>query len=672
MSETLEDARRARLDGRYGAAELILRRMLDKNPIDAMAAGLLGQCLAETGDAKAGREFAELALSLAPQNADVRLNVAALRQQQGDLRAAIEEAHRATQLDANKFEAWATLGNLYGKAGAFTDAAAALTRACRIKPDHAGAALLLAGASLELDDYAGAKRALDLVDEAAPDLPDALKMRAHLARETNNWNGVVDASKRWLAAAPDDEEARIVLAFGLGQLGYYDRASEAYRPVAEAEPLRAEHLAAMGRYRLGARDIAEARKWFDRALEIDPSCGEASFGLSRLMTFTGDLESAEAMARRALQSNPRHIDAYGQLGEITGAKFTDAELAQLEALCTDASLRNDARATALFAHGDGLHRKKNHAGAFASWSKANRIKTEEALKSPADAYNPAEQERRTRRLMQLFPRDPAPRGGFRTEDRSRPIFIVGMPRSGTSLLETAISSHPLVAGAGEVPALPFILDEFLGWAGRTGKIEDLPGDMRDAWRTMYFRQAENFSQRRAPHISDKQPSNFMAVGFIRHVFPEAKILHIRRNPIETGFSIFRRNFSRQWPFANDLKSIAHYYGQYARLMAHWESNFPSAFAFVQYERLVGDFEKELQRLTEFCGLAWDEACLNFHSAERSVITFSAVQVRKPASKDHLGTTIPYAEYLKPLQDALEAAGVDPETGALKGPVQTLH
>jgi hypothetical protein len=157
----------------------------------------------------------------------------------------------------------------------------------------------------------------------------------------------------------------------------------------------------------------------------------------------------------------------------------------------------------------------------------------------------------------------------------------------------------------------------------------------------------------------------MAVGFIRHIFPEAKIVHIRRDPVETGFSIFRRNFSQQWPYANDLDSIAHYYGEYARLMAHWETSFPEAFAFVQYESLVDDFEAELRRVLAFCGLPWDETCLNFHTADRPVITFSAVQVRKPASKDHLGAARAYAKHLAPLREALEAAGVDRATGRLQ-------
>ncbi len=663
MTDTFEDARRARLAGRYSTAELILRQILDKNPIDALAAGLLGQCLAETGEAPAARKFIDLALSIAPNNADIRLNAAALREYEGDLRAAIEEAHLAAQLDGSKFEIWATLGKLYGIAGAYKDAAAALTRACRINPRHSGAAMLLVGACFETEDFAGARRALDLVDAASHNLPDAMKMRAHLARRTSDWNGLVEIGTRWVKATNSDE-SRVALAYGLSQLGYHDQAAEAYAPIAERNPPNAEHLAAMGRYKLSARRIDEARQWFDRALKADSHCAEAAFGLSRLLTFTGDLAQAETMARRALAISPRHAEAYGQLGEITGSKFTDAEFAELKSLCADASLDPYLSATAHFAYADALHRKKDHAGAFASWSKANALKVEEFAKSPGGAYNPAAQEQKVRRIMELFPRDAATAAPASDIVDFTPIFIIGMPRSGTTLLESAISAHPMVASGGELPTLPFILDEFLAWADRPGRsVASIPGEMRDDWRARYFRQRDSLALGPAEIITDKQPPNFHSVGFIRRIFPEAKIIHIRRNPLETGFSIFRRHFSKQWPYASDLRSIGHYYGQYARLMAHWERQFPGAFAFVQYENLVENFEAEIRRLVAFCDLGWNDRCLDFSNAERSVITFSAVQVRKGASKDHLGSTVPYAEYLKPLRDALVEAGVDLSTGA---------
>lgn len=252
-----------------------------------------------------------------------------------------------------------------------------------------------------------------------------------------------------------------------------------------------------------------------------------------------------------------------------------------------------------------------------------------------------------------------------------PIFIVGMPRSGTTLLESAIAAHPAIACAGELPTMPFAQREFLAWAEEfswTGGL--IPFELREAIREKYFLQYREIEIGSASFVTDKQPNNFLNVGLIRHVFPEARIIHIRRNPVETGFSIFRRNFTRQWQFTNSLEEIGHYYGQYARISAHWAKVLGEQIAFVQYEELVQNFERELRRLINHCGLEWDSACLEYYKAERAVITFSATQVRKPPSVDHLDSTTPYAEFLEPLRSSLRKANVDLETGALLSEAQS--
>jgi len=149
---------------------------------------------------------------------------------------------------------------------------------------------------------------------------------------------------------------------------------------------------------------------------------------------------------------------------------------------------------------------------------------------------------------------------------------------------------------------------------------------------------------------------------IRHLFPDAPVIHIRRNPLETGFSIYRKNFIKSWSFTTSLADIGHYYGQYARMMDHWHNVFGDGLATVQYERLVSDFEGELRRLLAHAGLEWDPNCLSYFQRESMVITLSSAQVRKPPSKEMMRSTAPYIGALQPLKDALEQAGVDiPQT-----------
>jgi hypothetical protein len=246
-----------------------------------------------------------------------------------------------------------------------------------------------------------------------------------------------------------------------------------------------------------------------------------------------------------------------------------------------------------------------------------------------------------------------------------------MPRSGTTLLESALAAHKDVACAGELPVMPFAQREFDAWADQAGwNGGEIPTDIIEAIRQKYFDQYREYGIDAAPFITDKQPNNFLVVGLIRHVFPEARIIHIRRNPMETGFSIFRRNFTRPWQFANSLSYIGHYYGQHSRVASHWSKILGPKMAFIQYENLVTNFETELRRLVDFCGLEWDANCLEYYKEERAVITFSAAQVRKPPSVEHLNSTNPYLEFLTPLKTSLEQAGVNLETGALVSESET--
>ncbi|GAB4522420.1 MAG: tetratricopeptide repeat-containing sulfotransferase family protein [Amphiplicatus sp.] len=669
QQKLLADARAARLADDYDAAMRLCEAFLATQPGDPEGESFLGLCRVETGDREGG-PLIERAAAAAPDNPFAALYLSMLREREGALREAVTCANRAAANAPGMFEAWAQLGKLLGQAGKYAEALTALRQASRLNPNHPGAALLLAGAALETDDLGTCEQALAALESAGANAsPQVLRLRVHLARKRGRWSDLEAAAKTWLKLDPYAEEARIALAYALSQQGYYDQACAVYAPLAAGPAPSAQHLAALGRYKLGGRRLEEAIDCFNRALERDPHHAEAMFGLARCSLFRGALDDAAIFCRRALKADPRHAEAWGLLVDATGGRIDDAEYAQIAALAEEQRLFPEARATLLFAKGDVLHRRKDAAGAFASWSAANAVKRAQA-ETAGQGYRRDEQEALTRKLRALFPVDPLEGAPWRddgVDSDPAPIFIVGMPRSGTTLLENALAAHPHVTGAGEVPALPFILSEFLNWAERAGwDGGPIPPEMRAEWRRLYFEQCAKYAVGgRARFVADKQPQNFLAIGLIRRLFPEARIIHIRRNPVETGFSIFRRNFTRQWPFATDLSDIAHYYGEYARIAAHWADVAGPGIAFVQYEALVADFEAEIRRLVAFCGLDWDERCLEYYKAERPVLTFSATQVRKAPSKEHLHATAAYDAYLAPLRESLIAAGVDLKTGALQ-------
>lgn len=662
----LVEAQKARLADDYGTAISLCQAFLTVYPADHEGKSFLGLCRVECGDAS-GAALIEAAAREDAGNARLLLNLSILRELQGDLRDAVANANRAAVLSPGKFENWAQLGKLLARGGKFHEAQIALRKASELDPRHQGVALLLAGAAIETGDFATAAEAIGMAESSGAPPRQTLRLRAHLARKRMAWADLVAAAEKWLQADPADDEPRVALAYGLSQQGYYDRACDAYAPLARGASARAEHLAAMGRYKLGGRRLPEAKSFFDRALARDRACAEAAFGLARYHLFLGEFEAAERRCRDAIAADPRHAEAYGLLVEATGGKISNHDMQAIARLADDAEMTPEARTALLFAKGDALHRRKEADAAIAAWSAANAIKRAQAIAGDSH-YRREAQETMTRRLISLFSHDPlaqAPYSIAASGGDPAPIFIVGMPRSGTTLLESALAAHPDVDGAGEVPAMPFILTEFLAWADESGwSGESLPEAKIREWRSFYFSQCRKFGASGAGFVTDKQPQNFLAVGLVRHLFPEARIIHIRRNPMETGFSIFRRNFTRQWPFSTDLGDIGHYYGEYARVVDHWSCALGSGMAFVQYEALAGDFERELRRLVEFCGLAWSETCLHYYDAGRPVLTFSATQVRKAPSTEHLHSTEPYARHLGRLEESLRAAGVDLVTGAL--------
>lgn len=662
----LQEAAQLRLAEAFDRAEALCHEVLAGNPGDAEAMAILGICTLERGDVSGGRDWLDRAEAADPDLAVLHLYRSIERAASGDVDGAIASARRATELAPGRFDVWGRLGDLSGQAGDFETSAAAFARALEAEPHHPAVgpvALRLAAARSEGGDLNGVGEALDKAEASGlSDHDDVLRLRAGLARHRGDWSAMKDFAERWLAATGDDVEARSAYAHALSQLGYYKKAANVFKPVVEADP-SAANWAAQGRLILGARDISRAEGCFRKAQAIDPKCAAAVFGLARVYTFAGKIEQAERACRKVLALDPGNLEAYGQLCEVSGGRLTDEELGALEAAVAQPGLPADQLAIGLFALGDALHRRKQRTEAFAVWSRANDTKKLQHNGAVVSSYDRAAQSARTDWLIRNFPTDMAGETSAK-RDMAIPVFIVGMPRSGTTLIEAAIAAHDDVLPGGELSALPFVFEEFMTWAAESGwSGGPIPEDRLAVWRERYRAQHREFGLDGARYVTDKQPSNFLAVGLIRQLFPESPVIHIRRRPVETAFSIFRRNFSRQWPFAHDLDDIAHYYAEHARLCAHWEAALPKPFTLLQYEDLVRDFEARLRFVLARCGISWDRKCLEFYKSDRSVMTFSAVQVRKPPSADHLDSTSPYAGELGDFDERIAGLGVDPVTGA---------
>jgi hypothetical protein len=346
------------------------------------------------------------------------------------------------------------------------------------------------------------------------------------------------------------------------------------------------------------------------------------------------------------------------LVQISSGRVSDDEYAQLSTqlsrLSENTGLPLQDRIAASFALADCLDARESTEAAFAAYEHANKLSAERAG-AEGIRYDPDERRRQIDWLKASFPLAPQE---VERHTRPTPIFIVGMPRSGTTLIESILGAHSQVFACGERQEMRSVMQEFASLTSGRG-MSAVPQATRQRWRDAFLRELPDLGG--ATAVTDKNPWNFDALGLIFDLFPEARVVHVQRDPVETGLSIFRNEFQKFASFTNRLEDIGHYYGQYARLMAHWQAILPNRFMTIQYEDVVADLADSVPKLLQFCGLEWEEQCRNFSATTRMIATMSAVQARRPVS-EFKGRSEQYAKHLTPLISALRAAGIDLSSG----------
>lgn len=398
--------------------------------------------------------------------------------------------------------------------------------------------------------------------------------------------------------------------------------------------------------------LVEAEATFRKAIEIKPDYADANFNLGTVLVQMGDLQEAAAAYRRVLTIKPDYAEARYFLAQIDKARpenrdFKDLIEFEQSVRDNNIALPDDQSMYLNFALGKSFDDMGDTDQAFRHFAEGNRIKRKTLHYSPSiDTQICAE-------IMRIFDAPTIEKLRGAGEPSHLPIFIVGMPRSGTSLIEQIISSHPDVYGAGEVTDLLTITRRSISDINYPGSLRLLDRPQLTAWGTEYVAALRGHSPD-ALRITDKLPNNFMAIGLINVMLPNAKIIHVKRNPVDTCLSCFTQLFVQdnvRWSY--DLSELGTYYANYARLMEHWRSVLPSsALLEVEYEELIRDPETQAQRLIEYCGLAWNNDCLEFHQNKRAVHTASMTQVRRPIYDSSMERWRRYEKHLGRLLESL--------------------
>ena len=476
------------------------------------------------------------------------------------------------------------------------------------------------------------------------------------AAQSARWQRRLDEALALVAQSatidPRNHETFTLLAavqIGRGDLA---RAKAACARALELRPGHAEALNLMGRiaYEEGRGDEAIAH--YRNALAREPKLAAAYNNLGNALRERGDIETARAAFRSAIELEPRLTIAFLNLADLHKFAPGDSVLAAMEELAANSAVLTEAeRLWLAFAVGKAYDDLGDHARAFENLLLGNRLKRQQILYEERATLTQFE------RIRAVFTQE------LMREARSRkgapvPVLIVGMPRSGTTLVEQMLASHPRVFGAGELPDLATLTAGLRDDAG-----SDYPECVatidRDAVRACGDAYMDAL-RRRAPDaacVTDKLPANFAHLGFAFLAVPNVRIVHVLRDPLDTCLSCFSKLFAQdQLHFAYDLGELGRYYRAYARLMDHWRAVLPPGIMLeLQYEELVADPERHARRLFDHCGLPWDAACLRFHETRRSVRTLSAGQVRKPLFAASIGRARPYRAWLGPLIEAIDTS-----------------
>lgn len=601
--------------GRVAQAEAGYRSVLARDPDDPDALNLLGVLLQERGALDESIALLDRALAVEPDFPEALANLARARRLSGDAKAAANLARRAITLDPDLAEAHLNLGQALLVLGNEPGAMVALRQAVTLAPKDPQTLLLLGGLLLRLHDTGAAAEAL----------------QAALARDGGN----VDAMLHLAAALVED--------------GRFDAARPWYEKAASCVPENPRILAALGDTRRHDRDLPAALEAYRRAVALAPNAAALRIGLGSCLTVLGDFAGAEDCFRQAMALDPQSVAAQTELARI-GRETGDTDaLHRLQAELADSLAPTRTRIAAGIAIGTQLDRQGDYDTAFAAFAAANRLIRADLIED-GERFDGAGLCRMVDWAISTF----TP-GLFDTvagcgDPSDLPVFIVGMPRSGTTLVEQILASHLQVFGAGERKDVGRIIQDLNGGGPhRSPETWD-----RDATRQAAAAQVALLRDLGgdALRVTDKLPDNSLHLGQIAMLFPRARVIVCRRDLRDVCLSCYFQHFKAPMVWTTDQAELALRARQIDRLLAHWRAVLPLPVLEVQYERLVADLETESRRLVAFLGLDWDPACLDFHRTERPVLTASVWQVRQPVYGSSVGRWRHYQRHLGPLLEGL--------------------
>lgn len=594
--------------GRLEEAETLFRRLLKADPVDPQALHFFGILAAQKSNPEAAESYLRRAIDAQPGWAGAWNSLGAVLLSWGKFEAALAACGEAIGLDPAEVEYQYNFGLALYACGRLEDAAATLKK----------------------------------VTVAAPAAAEAFGSLGAVLKDLSRNADCEAACRRAIEIDPTHAEACNDLGVALRRQGRNADAERSYRRAIEIVPLYAEAHNNLGIVLRRQGRYADAEGAFRRAIELNPDIAAFYANLANLLRISGEFAEAKTAYRRAIDLEPTNTEAYRMLAGLEPIEADDPLMARMRSLARNKALPPNRQINLQFALAKALEDQKDFDAAFRHLNAGNQ------LQRSLLTYDDAERDATVRQIMAVFDRKLLAQNAGGGCPSDAPIFVLGMPRSGTTLIEQILASHSAVEAGGELSTLR-------GLAAGSGFPEAFahadPGDLRAAGETYLAETGLSQSKR----FTDKLPENFLRIGLIRLILPQARIIHCRRDPVDTCLSCFCQKFGEgSQPFSYDLRELGLEYRRYERVMEHWEKVAPGTVYEVRYEDLIDDQEGETRRLLAYCDLPFEDACLRFFETTRIVETASASQVRQRLYRSAAGRWKRYEAHLEPLLAVLGA------------------
>lgn len=606
-------AQKAHTDGRLAEAQARYAAILERHPGHPEANHFQGLLSHQTGRTQSALPLIERSLSLRPQNKLFLTNAGLIYQTVGDWKKA-EAAYRGlTRLMPKDGMAWQNLGRILLQQGRIEEAEQAYHQAVSL-------------------------------DETNPEYAKNLGITLLKLNRPGDAEVALRCFRKVIAADPGDADGHNNLSIAFGLLNRREEAVAAARTAIRLDPRSWQPWLNLAQIHLRNDEVEEALEVYQNGIELAADKDIFNFTLGHTLNILGKFDSALTFFRRAYERNPNDLGLLSQV--ISHQKFSrvdDPLLVKARAAVDASTDEGDAVVDLCFVLGKIMDKLEQFDDAFAYYKRGNR------MRSQTVQFDQNSHRQHIESITKQY--DAAMIGKLRAygNPSQTPIYIVGMPRSGTTLTEQIIASHPLVAGGGE---RVFWADAEKEWNGNgLGLSIDVDAIAQACLDDLAKIKA---GSKQVQHVTDKMPGNFLRVGLIHAVFPNARIIHVRRHPVDNCLSIYFQHFRGNHPYAYDLENLAFYRREYERLMQHWREVMPADRYFeFDYEELVADQEGMSRKLIEFCGLEWDDACLNFHENERAIKTASVWQVRQKLYTSSVNRWKHYEAHIAPLMALLK-------------------